>query len=78
MGMTVGSRRMFMSELAVLVSGSCMFFGVLMLTGFVVMSRLMMMVRSSVVVSRRLMMMFPGRVFRCLCHLDQFLLRVNR
>jgi len=74
MGVTVGSRRMFMGELAMLVSGSCVFLGLLMLTGFVVMPRLMMMVRGSVVVSRRLMMMFPGGVFRCLCHLDQLLL----
>ena len=54
---------MFMSELAMLVSCSCVLLGLVMLAKIVVMGCLMMMVRSRMVVSRGLVMMLTRRMF---------------
>jgi hypothetical protein len=60
---------MFVSELAMLVSRSCVLLGFIMLAERVMMLGLMMMMRSGVVVSRRLMMMLTRQMLRGLCHL---------
>ena len=44
---------------------------------FVMMGRLMVMMRCSVVVSGRLKVMLTGRMLRCLCHLRYSSLRAN-
>jgi hypothetical protein len=53
----VGSRGMFVSEPAMLVSRSCVLLGIFVLAECVVMLGLMMMMRRGVVVSGRQMMM---------------------
>jgi hypothetical protein len=67
MGMGVGSRGMFVSELAVFVSRGCVLLGLFVLANCVVMLGLMMMMMmgGSVVVSGREMMMLTRRMFRC-------------
>jgi hypothetical protein len=64
MGMGVGSRGMFVSELAVFVSRGCVLLGLFVLANCVVMLGLMMMMGGSVVVSGREMMMLTRRMFR--------------
>jgi hypothetical protein len=60
--MAVGSRGMFVGVLAVLVSGGCVFLGVVMLAEIVVVGCLMMVMRGGVMVSRRLVMMLARRM----------------
>jgi hypothetical protein len=67
--MTVGSRGMFVSELAMLESSSCVLLRLFVLAKIVVIACLMMMVCGSVMVSGRLVMMLTRRMLRCLCHL---------
>jgi hypothetical protein len=67
--MTVGSRGMFVSELAMLESSSCVLLRLLVLAKIVVIACLMMMVCGSVMVSGRLVMMLTRRMLRCLCQL---------
>jgi hypothetical protein len=62
--MTVGSRGMFVSEVAMLESSSCVLLRLIVLPKIVVMARLMMMVCGSVMVTRRLVMMLTRRMLR--------------
>jgi hypothetical protein len=75
--MTVGSRGMFVGKFAMFESRSCVLLRLLVLAVFVMMGRLMVMMRGSVVVSGRLMVMLMRRMLRCLCHLPYSSLRVN-
>ncbi len=60
----MGSRAMFVSELAMLVSRGSMLLGVVMLAEIVVMGRLMMMMCGGVMVGGRLVMMLTRRMLR--------------
>jgi hypothetical protein len=62
--MTVGSRCMFVGELAMLVSRSCVLLRLFVLAEIVKMSRLEMMMRSGLVVSRRQKVMLTRRMLR--------------
>jgi hypothetical protein len=62
--MTVGSRRMFVRELAMFVSRSCVLLRLFVLAEIVKMSRLEMMMRSRLVVSRRQKVMLTRRLLR--------------
>jgi hypothetical protein len=64
MRMRVGSRGMFMSELAMFVSHSCVLLGFFVLADRVVMLGLMMMMRGGVVVSGGYVMMLTRRMLR--------------
>ena len=64
MRLSVGGRGMFVSELAMLVSRSCVLLGIFVLAECVVMLGLMMMMRRSVVVSGRQMMMLMRWMLR--------------
>jgi hypothetical protein len=64
MRMTVGSRAMFVTELAMFVSRGCVLLRLFVLTKIVVMGRLMMMMCGSVMVSGRLVMMLTRRMLR--------------
>jgi hypothetical protein len=77
MRMTVGSRGVFVGKLAMVESRSCVLLRLLVLAEFVMMGRLVVMMRGSVVVSGRLMVMLTRRMLRCLCHLRSSSLRVN-
>jgi hypothetical protein len=70
MRFSVGSRGMFVSKLAMLMSRSCVVLGFVVLAECVVMLGLMMMMRRGVVVSGRLMMMLTRWMLRRLCHLN--------
>ena len=79
MRMSVGSRGMFVSDLAMFASRSCVLLRFFVLAEGVVMLGLMMMVRSGVMVSGRQVMMLARRMLRCLCHLYLLLFReLNR
>jgi hypothetical protein len=67
--MTVGSRGMFVRELAMSEGRGCVLLRLFVLADIVMMGRLMVMVRGSVVVSGRLMVMLTRWMLRCLCHL---------
>ena len=67
--MIVGSRSMFVGELAMFVSRSGVLLRLFVLAEIVMMGRLMVMVRCSVVVSGRLMVMLTRWMLQCLCHL---------
>jgi hypothetical protein len=60
----VGSRGMFVGELAMFVSRGRMLLRVVVLAEIVMMGRLMMMMRGGVVVSGRLVMMLTRWMFR--------------
>ena len=62
--MTVGSRRMFVGELAMFVSRSRVLLRRFVLAEIVKMSRLEMMMRSGLVVSRRQKVMLTRRMLR--------------
>ena len=62
--MTVGGRGVFVGGIAMLVSRRCVMLGVFVLTAFVMMGCLMVVMRSGVVVSSRLMVMLTRRVLR--------------
>jgi len=75
--MTVGSRGMFVSELAMCEGRSCVLLRLFVLAEIVMMGRLMVMVRGSVVVSGRLMVMLTRWMLQYLCHYFNSSLRVN-
>jgi hypothetical protein len=77
MRMTVGSRGMFVGKLAMLESRSCVILRLLELAEIVMMGRLVVVMRGSVVVSGRQMVMLTRRLLRCLCHLRYSSLRAN-
>ena len=77
MRMTVGSRGMFVGKLAMFESRSGVILRLFVLADIVMMGRLVVMMRGSVVVSGRLMVMLTRRMLRCLCHLRYSSLRVN-
>jgi hypothetical protein len=60
--MTVGSGRMLLGERAMFVSRGRMLLGLFVLAGFVMMGRLMVMMRGGVMVSRCLMVMLTRRM----------------
>ena len=62
--MSVGSRRVFVSKLAMFMGRRCVLLGFFMLTQRVVMLGLMMMMCSGVVVSGRHVMMLTSRMLR--------------
>jgi hypothetical protein len=62
--MTVGSRRVFVGGLAMFVSRSGVLLGVFVLAEFVMMVRLMVMMRGGMVVSGRQMVMLARRMLR--------------
>jgi hypothetical protein len=64
MRLSVGSRGMFVGELAMLVSRSCVLLGIFVLAERVVMLGLMMMMRRGVVVSGGQMMMLMRWMLR--------------
>ena len=64
----VGGFRMAVSRLAVLACSGGVLFYVLVLAYGVMMSRLMVVMRGSVMVSGRLMVMLTRRMLWCLCH----------
>jgi hypothetical protein len=64
MGMSVGSRGMFVSELAMFMSRRCVLLGFVVLTQSVMMLGLMMMMSGGVVVSGRQVMMLTRRMLR--------------
>jgi hypothetical protein len=64
MRLSVGGRGMFVSELAMLVSRSCVLLGIFVLAERVVMLGLVMMMRRGVVVSGRQMMMLMRWMLR--------------
>ena len=66
--MTVGSRGMFVGELAMFVSRGCVLLRVVVLAEIVMMGRLMVMMRGGVVVSGRLMVMLTRWMLHYLCH----------
>ena len=68
MRMTVGSRGMFVGKLAMSESRSCVLLRLFVLAEFVMMGRLMVMMRGGVVVSGSLVMMLTRRMLRGLCH----------
>jgi len=70
MRMSVSSRGVFVSQLAMFLSCSCVLLCLFVLAECVVMPRLAVMMRRGVVVSSRVVMMLLGRMLRCLCHLD--------
>src|SRR5260370_17477118 len=73
MRMRVGRRSMFVSELAMFVSRSCVLLGFFVFAESVVMLGLMMMMRGGVVVSGRLVMMLTGWMLRWLRHVNVLL-----
>jgi hypothetical protein len=75
--MIVGSRSMFVGELAMFVSRSGVLLRLFVLAEIVMMGRLMVMMRGSVVVSGCPMVMLTRRMLRCLCHLLNSSLRLN-
>jgi hypothetical protein len=62
--MTVGSRGMFVGELAMFMSRGRVLLRVVVLAEIVMMGRLMVMMRGGVVVSGRLMVMLTRRMLR--------------
>jgi hypothetical protein len=68
MRMTVGSRGMFVGKLAMFESRRCVILRLFVLADIVMMGRLVVMMRGSVVVSGRQMVMLTRRMLRCLCH----------
>jgi hypothetical protein len=68
--MSVGSRRMFMSEFAMFVSRSCVVRGFLVLVDRVMVLGLMMVMRSGMVVGGSQVMMLLRRMLRRLRHLQ--------
>jgi hypothetical protein len=62
--MTMGSRRMLVGELAVIMSRGCVFHRLFVLAAIVKMSRLMVMMRGGVVVSGGLMVMLTRWMLR--------------
>jgi hypothetical protein len=73
----MGSGGMFMGKLAMFESRSCVLLRLFVLPEIVMMGRLIVMMRGSVVVECRLVVMLTGRMLRCLCHLRSSSLRVN-
>jgi hypothetical protein len=67
--MTVGSRGMFVRELAMFESRGCVLLRLFVLAEIVMMGRLEVMMCGSVVVSGRLKVMLTRWMLRCLCHL---------
>ena len=67
--MTVGSRGMFVGELAMFVGRGCVLLRVFVLAEIVMMGRLVVMMRGSVVVSGSVVMMLLRGMFWGLCHL---------
>ena len=67
--MTVGCRGMFVGKLAMFDSRSCVPLRLIVLAEFVMMGRLMVMMRGGMMVCRRLLVMVNRRVLWCLCHL---------
>ena len=74
----MGGLRVSVSRLAVLVRSGRVLFCVLVLAHGVMMSRLMMMMRGSVMVSGRLMVVLTRRMLRCLCCLCHFSLSLGQ
>jgi len=66
--MTVGSRGMFVRELAMFDGRSGVLLRLFVLAEIVMMGRLMVMVRGSVMVSGRLMVMLTRWMLHYLCH----------
>lgn len=62
--MTVGSRGAFVGSLAVFESRGCVLLCLCVLAEIVMMRRLMVMMRGSMVVSSRLMVMLASRMLR--------------
>ena len=62
--MAVGSRRMFVGELAMLMSRSRVFLGLFVLVDIVKMGRLIVMMRGGVVMSGGLKVMLARRMLR--------------
>jgi hypothetical protein len=62
--MTVGGRGMFVGKLAMAESRSCVFLRLFVLAEFVMMGRLMVMMRGGVVVSGSAVVMFTRRMLR--------------
>jgi hypothetical protein len=60
----VGSRGMFVGQLAMFVSRGCVRLRIFMLAEIVMMGRLMVMMRGGVVVRGRLVVMLTGRMPR--------------
>jgi hypothetical protein len=75
--MIVGSRGMFVGKLAMFESRSRVLLRLFVLAEFVMMGRLMVMMRCSVVMTGRLMVMLTGRMLKCLCYLRYSSLRAN-
>lgn len=61
--MSMGSRSVFLSQLAMFLSCGCVLLRLFVIAERVVMRRLMVMMRSGVVVSSRLVMVLLGRMF---------------
>ena len=70
MRLGVGGRGMFLGEFAMLVSCSCVLFGIFVLAERVVMLGLVMMMCCSMVLSGREMMMLMRWMLRRLCHVN--------
>jgi hypothetical protein len=68
---------MFVGKLAMLESRGCMFLRLFVLSDIVMMGRLMVMMRGSVVVSGCPMVMLTRRMLHYLCHLPSSSLRLN-
>ena len=64
--MSMGSRAVFLSQLAMLMSSGCVLLRLFVLAERVVMRRLVVMMRSGVVVTSRVVMVLLGRMFFCL------------
>jgi len=75
--MTMGSRGVFVGELAMSEGRSGVLLRLFVLAEIVMMGRLMVMMRGSVVVSGRLMVILTRRMLQYLCHLHYSSLRVN-
>jgi hypothetical protein len=75
--MIVGSRGMFVGKLAMFESRSRVLLRLFVLAEFMMIGRLMVMMRCSVVMTGRLMVMLTGRMLKCLCHLRYSSLRAN-
>jgi hypothetical protein len=68
---------MFVGKLAMFESRSGVLLRLFVLAEIVMMGRLMVMMRSGMVVSGRLVVMLARRMLWCLCHLRYSSLRVN-
>ncbi|MGH6811145.1 MAG: hypothetical protein ACREDM_01975 [Methylocella sp.] len=77
MRMIVGSRSVFVGELTMFVSRSGVLLRFFVLAELVMMGRLMVMMRGSMVVSGCPMMMLTRRMLQYLCHLPNSSLRLN-